>query len=48
MIPLITGIKNSQIHKIKEWNCEGLGGEGNEDLVQFSSVAQSCPTLCTP
>ena len=27
---------------------EGQAQYWNEDLVQFSSVAQSCPTLCDP
>lgn len=28
-------MRNSQIHRIREWNggCEGLGGGGNEELL---------------
>ena len=35
--------------KKEEWRGEGDdGGDGGGGSVQFSSVAQSCPTLCDP
>ena len=46
-------MKQEQTHKDQTCGCQGGGekemaGLGAWDSVQFSSVTQSCPTLCNP
>ena len=44
----LTKVFKLMCNKEQNCGCQELGVGGYRDLFQFSSVAQSCPTLCDP